>query len=70
MNARYRKQMRLKSRHVRRGHPSSARNPWGCRCPEFWTGHRQIEPHPQGRRILRETVERRMRKILEEMKHR
>ncbi|MEV5957264.1 hypothetical protein AB0M11_26445 [Streptomyces sp. NPDC051987] len=28
MNARYRKQMRLRSRHARRGH-----TPW-CRCPE------------------------------------
>ncbi|WP_432112794.1 hypothetical protein [Streptomyces sp. S1] len=32
MNARYRKAMRLKSRHARRGH-----TPW-CRCPELWQG--------------------------------
>lgn len=30
MNKRYRKQMRLKSRHQRRGH-----TPF-CRCPELW----------------------------------
>ena len=30
MNPRYRKQMRLRSRHARRGHTSR------CNCPEVW----------------------------------
>lgn len=35
MNQRYRKVMRLRSRHARRGH-----TPW-CNCPEMWQALRQ-----------------------------
>lgn len=58
MNSRYRKQVRLRSRHARRGH-----KPW-CNCPERYDRlllalrRRKAEHKPLPRRTVRATDDR------------